>query len=275
MNKALRARSHYEKHDLIERVTSALSAAAMSGRTLSVEELAPLDQFHFRGLSATSELADRLTVHPQTNVVDLGSGLGGPSRYLAARFGCKVHGIDLTPSFVETARLLTDLCGLREQVTFSCANALDLPFKSGSVDLVWTQHVAMNIRDRAALYREVFRVLRLGGTLAIYDVVAGPNGPVHFPVPWAQEPAASFLLTADAMATALEDQGFSRVSWSDKTDASITWLDGQDSAARTNPSFGLQVINGPDFGVSVANLGRSLREGRAALLEAVFEKTGC
>jgi SAM-dependent methyltransferase len=183
---------HYGRDDLRERLSSALRTAGLSGQVLSPMILAPLDQFHVRGLAATKELAEAARVGPGAMVLDVGSGLGGPSRYLAATYGCHVTGIDLNASFVEAATYLAERAGFVDQVAYECADALALPYDDGRFDIAWTQHVAMNIEDRARLYGEVKRVLRPGGRFAVYDVVVGSGEALHFPVPWARNLRRTF-----------------------------------------------------------------------------------
>ena len=103
-------------------------------------------------IAATKELAEAVPVDRGAMVLDVGSGLGGPSRYLAATYGCHVTGIDLNSSFVEAARYLAERAGFVDQVAYECAEALALPYDNGRFDVAWTQHVAMNIQDRTRLY---------------------------------------------------------------------------------------------------------------------------
>jgi SAM-dependent methyltransferase len=266
---------HYGRGSLIERLKAALTADGFDKKSPRPEDLEPLDQFHSRGLDATIELAQALDLDSATRVLDIGSGLGGPSRYLASRYGCAVHGIDLNLPFVDAANFLAQITGLTDLVSYQCANALSLPFGPDVFDVAWTQHVAMNIADRAALYRETFRVLRPGGRFAIFDVVAASDAPLHYPVPWASESGKSFLLTADQMRTVLLEQGFRVEVWTDSTEAGIAWFaerQRERAEQQAMPALGLHVVMGPGFREMAGNLARNLREGRAALIQAILEK---
>jgi SAM-dependent methyltransferase len=268
---------HYGEQDLKGRLKAALGAAGLAEGRLSPSDLAPLDQFHTRGLAATVELAEAVGIKRGTTVLDIGSGLGGPSRFLAATFGCRVLGVDLSPSYVEAARFLVERAGLEANVTYQCADATALPCEDAAFDVAWTQHVAMNIADRARLYSEAFRVLRHGGRLAIYDVVAGNGDPLHFPVPWSRTSETSFLLTAAAMRSVLETAGFRVIEWMDRTEAGIVWFEERrkaQAAGSISPSaLGLHVAMGPEVGAMTANLGRNLSEGRAGIVQAIVERT--
>jgi SAM-dependent methyltransferase len=275
MNDALASvRDHYRATGLTQRLKVGLAALGPEDRRLAPEQLSALDQFHTRGLAATAELAKLAGITAEMSVLDVGAGIGGPARILAATIGCRVTGVDLSEPFVEAARYLTGRTGQNGQVSFQTASALALPFADGSFDAALLQHVAMNIADRPLLYREIRRVLKQGGRFATYDVVLSdvvPNsGSPHFPVPWARTPETSFLLTATATGEAIEAAGFRRLAWKDDTEAAKAWIT-QLRASGPPPSPNLGTVMGPDFAELAANLGRNLMEGRLGILTAVFE----
>ncbi len=269
-------RAHYRAAGLTERLKTALSVFGGEDQRLLPQQLAALDQFHTRGLGATAELAGLAGIAADMAVLDVGSGVGGPARFLSQTYGCRVTGVDLSEPFVDAARYLTERTGQSGQVAFQTASALKLPFDDGCFDAVLLQHVAMNIADRAQLYREIRRVLKSGGKFATYDVVAKggePHSPVpYYPVPWARTPATSFLLTAEATRKAIEGAGFRNVVWQDDTEAAKGWVI-QLRASGPPPQPNLGVVMGPDFAELAANLGRNIMEGRVGVLTAVFEAT--
>ncbi len=270
MNDALDGvRNHYRATGLTERLKAALAALGSEDQRLDPRQLAALDQFHSIGLAATDELVKLAGLTAEMSVLDVGSGVGGPARFVAANCGCKVTGIDLSDPFVEAARYLTERTRQSGQVSFQVASALELPFGDGAFDAVLMQHVAMNITERARLYRELRRVLKAGGRFAIFDVVSNGAEP-HYPVPWARTAATSFLLTADATREAIESAGFRTLIWRDDTEAAKAWI-ARLRASGPPPPPNLGVVMGPDFAELSANLGRNLLEGRIGILTAVFE----
>jgi SAM-dependent methyltransferase len=262
-------RDHYRATGLTERLKAALAVFGPDDQPLAPEQLGGLDQFHTRGLAATAELAKLAGITASMSVLDVGAGIGGPARFLAARHGCRVVGVDLSEPFVEAARYLTARTGQSGQVSFQVASAVALPFDDGRFDAVLLQHVAMNISERARLYREIRRVLKPGGRFATFDVVLDRGAP-HYPVPWARTPDTSFLMTEAATNEVIERAGFRTVAWQDDTEVAKTWF-AQLRASGPPPSPNLGVVMGPDFAALAGNLGRSLMEGRVGILTAVFE----
>jgi SAM-dependent methyltransferase len=263
-------REHYSTTGLTGRIKSALAKIVPDGQPLTVDELAPLDQFHIRGMLATAELASAAGVEPSTHVLDIGCGIGGPARSLATTFGCNVIGVDLSPGFIEAAIYLTARCGLSDRVTFQVGNALQLPFEDAAFDVVFLQHVAMNISDRVALYTEVHRILTPGGRFATYDLVLG-HGDVVYPVPWARDASTSFMLRERDTRVTLEQGGFTPTLWRDDTEVAGNWFNATMTGAPQN-GLSLGVVMGPDFREMTGNLVRNLRENRLGVLSAVLKR---
>jgi len=262
---------HYGRGGVGAAIRTALAAAGKDLDRLTPADLAPVDEFHTRGRDATSELAERAGVDVSARVLDAGSGVGGPSRHLASEFGCQVVGVDLSAEFCEVATMLADRLGLADLVEYRQGDVCALPFGDGEFDVVWTQHAAMNVPDKAAMYAEFRRVLRPGGTLAVYDVVAGPAGPPHFPEPWARAPEYSFLATRDELRARVEGAGFAIDSWRDRTAEGLAFFTKltQRIAEQGLPQLGLHVLLGPDFVEMAVNYQRSLAEDRVGVVELV------
>jgi SAM-dependent methyltransferase len=266
--------THYTRADLGEVILAALEKAGKDVNHLMPEDLAPIDQFHIRGRTATLELARAAGLDSAKYVLDVGSGVGGTSRCLAKEFDCRVTGIDLTDEYCRAATMLTVRTGLAHLVDCRQGDATKLPFDDQAFDVVWTEHVAMNIPDKTQLYKEIYRVLKPGGTLAIYDVLAGPSGPVLFPVPWARTPDTSFLVQPNELRKLLEGAGFTVTDWSDTTEAARAWFVSLAEKIRKEgfPSLGFHVLLGPDFKTMAQNQGRNLQEGRIVLAQIVARK---
>jgi SAM-dependent methyltransferase len=272
-----RIRRHYEPPEgntspvaTVKQILGSLPAASLNGA-----QLAGLDQFHVRGLAATVELAELAGIQPGMKIMDAGSGLGGSSRYLAGCCGCSVVGVDLTSSFVAVAKLLAQRTNLDHLVSYQVGDLTALSLADEQFDIVWTQHVVMNIPDRRQVYRELRRVLKPGGKLAFYDVIAADGEPEpYFPVPWAESSESSFLLTKANTIKALDSAGFFLSTWHDVTDEALAWFEQQRTGAQaplTSPGLSLATVMGPRFAPMAANFARNVRDGRVRLAMAVAE----
>ncbi|HKI97462.1 MAG TPA: class I SAM-dependent methyltransferase [bacterium] len=268
------ATRHYDKRNLGESILAALRRMGKDVNALRPEDLAPVDAFHVRGRVATEELARFCQPVAEQRVLDVGCGLGGTARYLAQEFGCHVVGLDLAPSYVEAARMLTERLRLAAQVEFRQGSMLELPFEDGSFDLVWSEHAQMNIADKPRLFAEIHRVLARGGRLVFHDILQGTGGAPHYPAPWAADADASALIGPAELRRLLQSIGFDVKLWEDKTAAGRDAFRKVMASLREKgpPPLGLHLLLGSVAPAAQENMLRNLEENRIALLQAVLEK---
>jgi len=264
---------HYGRDGLYEAIVAALRQAGKDLERLTPDDLAPADEFHTRGHAVTEEMAASLALRGGERVLDVGSGIGGPSRWLAKTFGCRVTGIDLTEEFCRTANALSRLLKLEHLAEYRQGNALELPFPDGGFDVAWSQNVSMNIGDRPRLYGEIRRVLRPGGRYAFADVVERSGEPLRFPVPWATVAGHSFLRTAAATREAIERAGLRVLRWDDTTAQAVdAQLKRAKAMAGPLPPLALHLVMGPDFPAKTANSAWAFETGRVGALQALVER---
>lgn len=232
---------------------------------LTLADLAPVDEFHIGGRAATQYVLAKVPLAKEQHVLDVGCGIGGAARYLASAHGCRVTGIDLTPEYIDAANALTQRVGLADRVRFEAASALDLPFEDGSFDAAITFHVAMNIKDRPALYRETARMLKPGATFCVYDVMKGRSDGVRYPAPWADTPETSHLTSPDEMQGLLKEVGFSVVDVEDRTAHGIEFFRQRLAPSPGGPPpVGLHLLLGPEARTKFENVLKSLEDGSLA-----------
>jgi sarcosine/dimethylglycine N-methyltransferase len=248
-------------------IERALTAAGKDVHALQPSELAMLEDFHSLGRLATAALVELAGIGATDRVLDAGTGIGGTARLIAAERGAHVIAVDIEPEYCDVAGWLNDAVGLGEQIDVSTADVTALPFDDASFDVVVSQHVQMNIADKQKLYGEARRVLAPGGRLALWDATAGPGGPLHMPVPWAESRAASHLVTPAELEELLTEAGFAVAHWNDLTEPAADAM-GQLFAGE-RPALGLHVFV-PDFPAKGANLVRNLAEDRVRLIQAVL-----
>jgi sarcosine/dimethylglycine N-methyltransferase len=250
-------------------VERALVAAGKQLDGLPVAELAMLEDYHTGGRLATAQLVELAELTESTKVLDAGTGIGGTARYVADRFGCAVTAVDLSDEYCETARWLNGLVGLDERIVVRQADVTALPFEDSSYDVVFSQHVQMNVADKDALYREAARVLKVGGKLVLWDITAGDGSALDFPLPWADVPERSHLTTPHDLRDAIEAAGFTVEHWQDLTEDVGAMMRTIQSLP---PSpLGLHAFV-PDFRERVKNLTEALVDGRVRAIQAVARR---
>jgi len=267
--------AHYASNDLAGKIADSLRNAGKDLRALTTVDLAPFDEFHFRGRKATLELATAMNLNEASHVLDIGSGLGGPARTVAEEYGCQVTGVDLTQAFCDVAAMISDWVGLGDRTRFQQGDATNLGFPDHHFDAAMTFHVSMNIQRKDKVHEQAARVLRPGGIFAVYDVLQGEGGEVSFPVPWAENRSLSHLATPAEMEALLSDAGFRILDVHDSTDESQSSLEavmtrlGQKGAPVV--SSPTQILFGDRFPEMARNQIRGLAERRIRTVSYVCE----
>lgn len=263
---------HYSDGHLFDRLGAGLCAMGKLLDDLSPQDLKPVDEFHIGGVLATDALLAQLEINADSRVLDLGCGLGGTARHIAVRSGAQVDGVDITPEYIQTAQKLDRLVGLNNR--YQVGSVLHLPYADNSFDFALLIHVGMNVADKPALFAQAARVLRPGGTLAVYDVMLiGDRGPTY-PVPWSSKAEASFLATPDAYLAAAKTAGFTLKSRRDRGDFAKEFFAQQAARLQKDgpPVFGLGLVFGADAVQKMQNLARAVMADLIAPTEMIFAR---
>lgn len=266
---------HYGSGRVMEGIRAALARAGLGARAVTEADLKAVDEFHTGGAAATEALLDQIEIGPDSRVLDLGCGIGGPARTIAARRGAFVTGVDLTPEYVAAARELSALVGLGDRTAFLQGSVAALPVADGSADVALMQHVGMNVADKPALFREAARALAPGGVFALFDVMAGPEaGPPAFPLPWAGAPGTSFVAPPAAYRAAAAAAGLVPRAERDRTEFARDFFRRLlDRLSREGPPpLGLHLLMGADGRNKIANYLAALEAGRLAPVEMIFAR---
>ncbi len=266
--------AHYAAPDLVERIRDALLRAGKTPDTVTREDLAALDEFHTGGRDATRSLARLAGIAPGMSVLDVGCGIGGPARTLAAEFGAHVIGVDLSPEFCATASWLTQLLGMSAQTEFRSGDAADLPFDDASFDVVWSQNAMMNIPGKERTFREMHRVLCAGGLLALQAAFSGPGGPVHLPTFWASMAGGNFLVTPEEARVMLSSVGFTELHWEDTTAQTLEQARKRRENAAGPPAavLGRELLVTEGLSEKMANAVRNAEEARIVMVRAILRR---
>ena len=265
---------HYGWSGLMETIEHEIRQHGIDPQQVTVDQLAPVDNYHWHRLAGTLALARLSAIAGSDRVLDVGGGIGGPARQLAMRFGCPVTVLDLTPEYCAVGETLTRWTHLTDRVSFVCGNALTMPFPDSSFDVVWTQHASMNIPDKPRLYSEIARVVRSGGRFALFDVLAAPQQPIHFPVPWASDESFSFLLSPAETRALITQAGFRELSWimGRELEAELARVDAESGNVPATNGLNPGLLNGPDGPRMGANVQRNIEDGRILFAMGVFER---
>lgn len=266
--------NHYTQGNLTAAILSGIESLGKTINSVTVDELAPVDEFHIGGRQASEDFLGQLDLSPEKQVLDVGCGLGGAARFVVSRYGSPVTGIDLTPEFVDTGKVLCNWVGLDNSISLHQGSALAMPFADRAFDRAYMLHVGMNIDDKAKLCSEVSRVLRQNALFGIYDVMRVGDGELTYPVPWATTAASSALATPSQYREALQAAGFSVLAERDRRDFALAFFD--QLRARTAvagpPPLGLHILMGRNTPEKVQNMIQNISSGHIAPVELVARK---
>lgn len=267
--------NHYRHGGLIEAIAAGLQELGLAPDTVSVDDLAPVDEFHIGGRVATESFLDQLGIGPADHVLDVGCGLGGASRFAARRYGCRVTGIDLSREYVETGTVLNSWVGMGDSIRLAQADASALPYRDAEFDTAFMLHVGMNIAEKQALAVELHRVLKPGGALGIYDVMRVGEGELEFPVPWAGTAEVNAVAAPDEYTRALESAGFRVTAERNRAEFALEFfaeLQAATAGAAGPPPLGLQILMGETTPSKVKNMIENISQGRVAPVELIAQR---
>lgn len=255
--------AHYGRGGLAEAILNGIAAAGLDPNALTPTDLAPVDEFHTAGRLTTVRALTMITLEPGMHVLDAGCGIGGAARCLAVERGCRVTGIDLTPEYIDVARMLTERMALSDSCTFEVGSAVDLPHAEASFDAAISFHVAMNIEDRRGFYAEMARVVRPGAPFCLFDVMDGPAAGMRYPVPWAETAITSFLNSPNETRELLHDAGFEVTVEESQRDLALEYFRRAFAKAAQMegpPPLGLHLLTGANGPEKFANYVQALED---------------
>ena len=275
MTKERSVSEHYTHGRLVAAIREGLAALGKTPDAVTIDDLAPVDEFHIGGRQATEHFIGQLDLAPDDHVLDVGCGIGGTSRFVAERYGCRVSGIDLTPEYVETARTLCEWVGLGERVTVQQASALEMPFDDGTFDAAYMLHVGMNIADKTGLFAEVARVLGPGGIFGVYDVMRTGGDDLVYPVPWAETAETSAVASPNDYKAALRAAGFEISAECNRWDFAIAYFERMRTRAAEAdgpPPLGHHIEMGESAPLMIANMRGNIAAGGTAPVEIIARR---
>lgn len=266
---------HYLHGNLIDAIEAALAAIGKTTDTVSLEDLAPVDEFHVGGRTATDHLLNQLAISEDNHLLDIGCGLGGAARYVAAKYNNRVTGIDLTPEYIEAGNRLSGWLKLDRCVSLDEGSALSMPYQDNTFDGSYLLHVGMNIDDKTALFKEIYRVLKPGAFLGIYDMMRQHAGELAYPVPWATDSHTSQLSSPEVYQKALNDAGFEIAKVNNRRDFAMDVFDQLRAKAKDsrgpNP-LGLHILMQGSSADKVRNMVDNVTKNLIAPVEIIAFK---
>ena len=266
---------HYSQGSIIDLILSGIKNMGKTVENITIYDLSPVDEFHIGGLKATQDFINKLNIDSSYHVLDIGCGIGGPSRYTAETFKCKMTGIDLTKEYIEVGNKITEWVSLSEMITLLHASALSTSFENNQFDTAYMMHVGMNIKNKKELTDEIYRVLKPGALFGIYDVMMTSNNNLTYPVPWAENKETSEVNTPEYYKKCLSQSGFSILNEEDKRDFSIEYFENMIKKLKTDnssPPLGTNILMGDNAKEKIKNAYKNNKSGLMAPHEIISIK---
>lgn len=266
---------HYKHSQLLELIENGLKEIGKSKDSATVEDLAPVDEFHIGGRAATEHLMKQLAFNQSDKILDVGCGLGGASRFIAKTYQNSVTGIDLTDDYVTVGNTLSAWVGLNDSVSLHQGSALNMPFKEASFDGAYMLHVGMNIEDKDTLFSQISRVLKSRSKLGVYDIMRTSEGTLSYPVPWASDDSFSFLAQSEEYSALLENAGFKIECINNRKDFALGFFKQLKEKTEANngpPPLGLHLLMESTTPVKIKNVIENMVNGLISPVEMVAQK---
>lgn len=267
---------HYTHGELLEAIQASVTQLGKTIACVTIEDLAPVDEFHIGGRLATDNLLKQLNFSEQDHILDVGCGLGGAARYIANIYNNQVTGIDLTQEYIDVGQALCGWVGLDDQISLHQGSALSMPFENEAFDGALMLHVGMNIDDKDSLFSEIFRVLSTGSFFGVYDVMQINNGNLAYPVPWATEQSTSKLATPEQYKKALNRAGFNTSMENTRRDFALEFFNQLREKTEANggpPPLGLHTLMQDSTPIKVKNMIDNITANFIAPVEIIAQKT--
>ncbi len=266
---------HYTHGNLVDALVQGIERMGKSIRSVDIDDLGAVDEFHIGGRVATETFLGQLAIDASHHILDVGCGLGGASRFAATRYGCRVTGVDLTREYIEAGNTICSWCGLDKQIVLEQQNATRLPYSDATFDRAYMLHVGMNIPDKKSLANELHRVLKAGGRIGIYDVMRVGNGDIAFPVPWASEPQGSSVSPVEDYRSVLKNAGFQLTAERNRRQFALEFfaeLQAKAASADGPPPLGLHILMGSATPTKIRNMADNISRNIVAPVEIIAEK---
>jgi len=175
MNDSLNIKS-MKLYNNVDRIFNELREIGKStSSTLLVEDLTKFDQLHYHGTDAIDIFIEKLEINEKTKILDVGSGIGGPARYIANKTGAEITAIELQSDQNNLAKDLTKKCGLSNKVSHICGDILDYDFKNQTFDAIVSCLTLYHIANHEILLKKLFDLLNPNGLFYTEDITSRIN----------------------------------------------------------------------------------------------------